>query len=132
MYDEIYGTSLVVFDDATSEYVGKTRFDLTYEAGRKLLDLINFNRVPDALIISNVDAVCGSKQCEPSDLFTFVRRHSILNAIVKDRYSKRAMPIEIEMKYDRIARSNSSKDSGRLESVLLNNIEILDVRPVQV
>lgn len=132
MYDEIYGTSLVVFDDASSEYVGKARFNLTDEAEKRLLSLVNYNRTPDNLMISNVELVRGSEPRASSDPFAHGRRHSILNAIVRERHSKRETPIEIEMKYDRMVRSSLSKDPNLLESALLNNIEIIDVRPVRV
>lgn len=128
MYDEIYDTSLSVFDDQTSEFIGTARFNLTPEAEQKLLSLIEFNTDPGELILSNVEFLPSSDRYTPPYPFARVRRHSILNAMVRDHRSRKHTPIEIELKYDRIARSCLTNNPNRLESAELSNIELMEIR----
>lgn len=73
MYDEIYDTSLSVFDDQTSEFIGTARFNLTPEAEQKLLSLIEFNTDPGELILSNVEFLPSSDRYTPPYPFARVR-----------------------------------------------------------
>lgn len=130
MYDRIYGTSLDVFDIQTSEYLGKAYFGLSNEAERKVLNLINLNEVPDNLLLTSVHFLPSSEHYIPPDPFALIRRHSIFNATAREGLSKIQVSIEIELKYDRTARCNLTKDPNYLESAQLNHIKILKMNSI--
>lgn len=127
MYDRIYGTSLDVFDIQTSEYLGKAYFGLSNEAEKKVLNLINLSQVPDNLLLISVHFFPYSGDYIPPDPFALIRRHSIFNATARDGQSKDQVSIEIELKYDRTARCNLTKDPNYFESAQLNHIKIIEI-----
>jgi len=127
MYSKITDSFLDVFDGETGLYMGHSHFTLTQGSENKLLDFLNYNKVPDTLVLLNVSLSDTSADYIPPELFQKHSRISVLNIDVVDAYSQRLVPIEIEMSYDVLVRGNLSQTPYYFESVELRNIKFLDV-----
>jgi len=127
MYSKITDSFLDVFDEETGLYMGHSHFTLTQGSENKLLDFLNYNKVPDTLVLLNVSLSDTSADYIPRELFEKHSRISVLYIDVVDAYSQRLIPIEIEMSYDVLVRGNLSRTPYYFESVELRNIKILDV-----
>ncbi len=127
MYSKITDSFLDVFDGETGLYMGHSHFTLTQGSEKKLLDFLNYNKVPDTLVLLNVSLSDTSADYIPPELFQKHSRISVLNIDVVDAYSQRLVPIEIEMSYDVLVRGNLSQTPYYFESVELRSIKFLDV-----
>lgn len=127
MYSKITDSYLDVFDGETGDYMGHSRFTLTQSSERKLLDILNYNIVPDTLVLLDVALSETSKNYIPPALFQKYNRFSTLYIDAVDAYSKRLVPIEITMNYDVIARGHLSGNPYSFESVELGKIKILNI-----
>lgn len=131
MYDRITNTNLNVFSAPTNEYIGKFNFVLTSEAESKLLDLLNYNRVPDSLIILNASLYEPPGSYTPPEPFKKYRREGILSAVVGESSSGIQIPMEIRMQYDMRARVNPAGNLYYYDSMELSNIDVVDIKQVQ-
>ena len=127
MYSKITDSYSDIFDEETGLYMGHSHFTLTQGSENKLLDLLNYNKVPDTLVLLNVSLSDTSANYIPPELFQKHSRISVLFIDVVDTHSQRLIPIEIEMSYDVLVRGNLSENPYYFESVELGNIKILDV-----
>lgn len=127
MYSKITDSFLDVFDEKTGLYMGHSHFTLTQGSENKLLDFLNYNKIPDTLALLNVSLSDVSANYIPPELFCMHERISVLYIDVVDTYSRRLVPIEIKMSYDVLVRGNLSGTPYYFESVELENIKILDV-----
>lgn len=127
MYSKITDSHIDVFDGESGNYMGHSYFTLTQSSERKLLDLLNYNKVPDTLVLLNVAMSKASANYIPPELFQKHSRISTLYIDAVDAYSKRLVPIEIAMSYDVIARGHLSGSPYSFESVELENIKILNI-----
>lgn len=127
MYSKITDIYLNVFDSETNEYMGHSRFTLTQRSERKLLDLLNYNTVPDTLTLLDVALSDTSRNYIPPALFKKNSRISTLYIDAVDAFSGRLVPIEIVMSYDVVARGHLSGSPYSFESIELGNIKILSI-----
>lgn len=127
MYDEILDSYFDVFDGETGDYIGHSHFSLPTGSERKLLDLINYNRVPDTLTLLNVTLSRPSGNYIPPELFQKHNRLAILHVDAVESYSGKLVPIEIRMGYDVVARGNLSGNQYYFESLELDNIELISI-----
>ncbi|WP_312635039.1 hypothetical protein [Oscillibacter sp.] len=127
MYSKITDSFFDIFDRETGLYMGHSHFTLTEGSEKKLLDFLNYNKVPDSLVLLNVSLSDTSSNYIPPELFQKHSRTSVMLIDVVDTYSQRLIPIEIEMSYDVLVRGNLSDTPYFFESVELRNIKILDV-----
>ena len=127
MYSKITDSFLDVFDGETGLYMGHSHFTLTEGSEKKLLDFLNYNKVPNTLVLLNVSLSDTSSDYIPPELFQKHNRNSVLFIDVVEAHSQRLVPIEIEMSYDVLVRGNLSDTPYFFESVELENIKILDV-----
>ncbi len=127
MYSKITDSFFDIFDGETGLYMGHSHFTLTDGSEKKLLDFLNYNKVPNSLVLLNVSLSDTSSNYIPPELFQKHSRTSVMLIDVVDTYSQRLIPIEIEMSYDVLVRGNLSDTPYFFESVELGNIKILDV-----
>lgn len=131
MYDKLTNTNLNVFSAPTDEYVGKFNFVLSDDAESKLLDLLNYNKIPDSLIILNATLYSPPGSYAPPQPFKKYRREGILSAVAGVSSSGNAIPIEIRLKYDMLARVYPAGDLYYYDSMELSNIEIVNITQTQ-
>lgn len=127
MYNKITDSHIDIFDGETGNYMGHSYFTLTQGSERELLDLLNYNKVPDTLVLLDVSLSETSANYIPPELFQKHSRISTLYIDAVDAYSGRLVPIEVVMSYDIIARGHLSGNPYSFESVELGNIKILNI-----
>lgn len=127
MYSKITDSFLDVFDEETGLYMGHSHFTLAQGSENKLLDFLNYNKVPDTLVLLNVSLSDTSANYIPPELFQKHSRISSLYLDVVDAHSQELVPIEIKLSYDVLARGNLFGTPYYFESVELGNIKFLDV-----
>ena len=127
MYSKITDSYFDVFDGGTNNYMGHSHFTLTQSSERKLLDFLNYNRVPDTLVLLDVTVSEASINYIPPELFQKHSRISTLYIDAVDAYSGSLVPIEIVMSYDVIARGHLSGSPYSFDSLELGNIKILSI-----
>ena len=110
MYNEMICTNMQIFDNETGDYIGAAHFELAPWEEKKLLELLNYGNVPQTLLLSNVEFIQSNDDYIPPDPFAKIRRKGVLNAVINDRYSGAHIPVEMQMKYTRMARSNRKGD----------------------
>lgn len=131
MFDRITNTSLDIFTDQDKTYLGRARFVLTSEAESKLLNLLNYSKVPDSLVIMNASLYEPPKNYTPPEPSKKYRRDAIFNAVVRDSASGMHAPLEIRLRYDVRARGNPVGNLYRYDSLELSNIEVVDIKQKQ-
>lgn len=131
MYDKITNTNLNVFSAPTREYVGKFNFVLSSEAESKLLDLLNYGKVPNSLIILDATLYSPPSSYTPPEPFRKYRREGIFSAVAGESSSGAEVPFDIRMRYDMRARVNPAGNLYYYDSMELSNIEIVSVARVQ-
>ena len=127
MYSKITDNSADVFDSKTGNYLGRSHFTLTQSAERKLLDFLNYNKVPNTLVLVNLSMSETSVNYVSPELFKTHSQLSTLYIDSVDAYSGTLVPIEIEMSYDVVTRGHLSESPYSFESIELRNIKILDI-----
>ncbi|MPN52052.1 hypothetical protein SDC9_199704 [bioreactor metagenome] len=131
MYDRLTNTNLNVFSAPTKEYVGKFNFVPSNDAESKLLNLLNYNKIPDSLIILNATLYSPPGSYTPPEPFKKYRREGILSAVAGSSNSGNAVPIEIRLKYDMRARVQPDENLYYYDSMELSNIEIVRIEQTQ-
>lgn len=130
MYSEVSNASLNIYDGETGNYIGEARFTLSTEAAAKLLDLFNYGKVPDSLLLLDVNLYHPSSSYIPPEPYQLYKRKAILRALFTDASTREQVPYEIRMTYDTRARGNLSGNLYYFDSVELNNINIADIQKV--
>lgn len=131
MYDEISNTSLNVFSAPTKEYVGKFNFVLSSEAEAKLLKLLNYNKVPDSLLILNATLYEPPSSYTPPEPFEKYRREGILSMSAGESGTGNQVPIELRIRYDMRARVNPDRKLYYYDSMELSNIEVVGINQLR-
>lgn len=131
MYVSITNTSLHVFDRDTGSYIGRAQFVLPAESERALLDLVNYGRVPETLVLLDVALYHPSRSYVPPKPFQTYRRDSILSAILYDVDSGRQTPVEIRLRYDLRTKALVSGDFCYYEAAELSNFSVPGIRVTQ-
>ena len=135
MYSQILNNgntaNLDIFDERTGDYIGHSHFRLSSESERKLLELINYNRVPDTLTLLNVTLSHPSENYIPPEVFRTLPRRAVLTIEAIDAYSGKRVPIEIRLRYDVVARGNLSGSQYLFESIELSNIAVTGMSLLQ-
>lgn len=128
MFDKLANTSFTIHDGETGNYIGKSHFVLPPDAEMAILNLINYGKVPEVIMLTNVtlsNPVAGYTQPSVSDV---KKRDSILTAIARDKDSRMWIPIKIRLKFDMMARGNLSKNGYFYDSMELSNLELIDIK----
>lgn len=131
MYDQIANASASLFDGDTDHFLGKARFSLSDDSQKVLLNLLNYGKIPEKLVVSDANLYDPAGDYVPPEPYEAYRRSSVLNAVVRDKYSGEQVPVEIRLKYDSRVRSHASKNPHYFDCVGLDNIEVEDVREVR-
>ncbi|WP_312940014.1 hypothetical protein [Oscillibacter sp.] len=127
MYSKITDSFFDIFDGETGLYMGHSHFTLTDGSEQKLLDFLNYNKVPRSLVLLNVSLSDTAANYITPELFQKQSRTAVMFIDAIDAHSQKLIPIEIEMKYDVLVRGKLSGNPYYFESIELGNIEILDV-----
>lgn len=128
MYHQIPNTSnLDIFDGRTGDFIGHSHFRLSSDSEQKLLNLINYNRVPDTLTLLDITLSHPSKNYIPPEIFRKLPRRAVLMVEAADAYPGRRVPIEIRMSYDVVGRGNLLGDQFHFDSAELSNIQVTDI-----
>ena len=131
MYDRISNTNLNVFSAPTNEYIGKFYFVLSSEAETKLLNLLNYNKVPDSLIILDATLYSPPSSYTPPEPFEKYRREGILSAVAGESSSGAEIPVEIRLRYDMRARVYPAGNLYYYNSMELSSIEVVDIKQLE-
>lgn len=123
MFAKISNPEIFISDGETGEFISETKFSLSSDAEKALLDMVNYNKVPPSLLLLNL-------KFQPSDHFIPpslegpVKRIGIIKGLFTDANSGELIPVEIRIRYDAMARGNLSRDQYFFDSVEYSNIEL--------
>lgn len=130
MYDRITNTTLDVFATPTREYVGRARFSLSSEDELKLLNLLNYNVIPDSLLLLDVVPYETLINYVSPILFKNYRSEVVISANVKSSGADFESLVEIRLNCDIRGRQSAHGAMHEYNSMELSNIELLDIKQV--
>lgn len=128
MYDKVVDADIILHNGKTGDYIGKTHFLMSPNTEKQLLDMLNYNQIPDTITLQDVrlyEPVANYKQPEPYKKFL---RESTLNVIARDAYSGERIPVELRLKYYVMARAHFTNDIYYFDSIELSNIKIMGAK----
>lgn len=131
VYSKITNPSFIIFDGKTGSYIGHSRVTPTPESEQKILDLLNFNQIPDSLTLLNITLSRPSNSYLPPAVSRKLPRVAILNIEALDQHSGEWVPLELRMRYDVLARGNLTGGLYHFDSVELDNMDLVDMKRVQ-
>ena len=128
MYNKITNATLDIFATPTREYFGRSSFDLTPEAESKLLDLLNYNVMPDSLVLLNVKLFKPPINYVIPVPFKNYRLEAIISANARSAGSDFITPITIQLQFDMRGRGKAHGNLYEYDSMELSNIKVLNVK----
>lgn len=132
VYSQITNPGFIIFDGKTGSYIGHSRVTPTPESEQKLLDLLNFNQIPNSLTLLNITLSRPSNSYLPPAVNRKLSRIAILNLEALDQSSGEWIPIELRMRYDVLARGNLIGGLYHFDSAEIDNIELVDQKRIQI
>lgn len=124
MYNMVTKLINEVYDGKTGKFLGYATFELSPADEAKLLDLLNFGKVPQYLTLLNVDIVRTAEDYVPPELTEKYPRAGVLRALFRDDTSGVLMPIEIHFTFDVRGKGQQSGDLYHFDSVEYSNIKV--------
>lgn len=131
MYTKILNPSFTVFDGTTGNYIGHSHVTLTPDSERKVLNLLNYNQIPDTLSMTDVTLSRPSENYVPPQTNQTLPRSAIMEVEAFDQSTGARIPFEIRIEYDILARGNLLGDQYHFDSVEMRNIRLIDRRRLQ-
>ena len=130
MFDKVSHLVNEIYDGSTNKFLGYSRFDLSQSEEEKLLDLVNYGKVPESLILLNVRFSQTPADYVPPSLTQKSKRRGILRGLFRDADSGKYIPVEIYFTFDVRGRGNLSGDIYYFDSLEYSNIQIdhIDVK----
>jgi hypothetical protein len=113
MYTKITNPILYVYDVNTNQYIGSVKFNLPPSSEKKLLDLVNSNKVPNSLLLTNADLYPTDQSYFSEIAVKTVPRRGVLRAYYTDSEAKTFDPIDIQYRYEVRAYGHSPQDINR-------------------
>jgi hypothetical protein len=126
LFVKITDPEIFIYDGETGEPVSQTRFSLSAEAERALLDLVNYNIIPPKLLLLNLRFQPAEHYIPPS-LDRPVKRVGAIRGLFTDAASGELIPVEIRIRYDARARGNLLGGEYFFDSVEYSNIELEEI-----
>jgi len=131
MYDKIIYSSLSFFDGETGNFIGTARFELPTESTKKLLDLLNYGKVPEIFVILDASVYAPAKTYTPPEPSKKYKRLGVMNIVAEDEYSGMPTPFEIRFTYDVVVRGKLSSELLYFDSLEMSNINIISIEQVR-
>lgn len=128
MYNMITNLVNEVYDGKTSEFLGYATFELAPTETAKLLQLVNYGKVPESIILSNLDIVRTAEDYAPPTLTVKYPRIGILRALFRDDTSGVLIPIEIHFTFDVRGRGQQRGNLYHFDSVEYSNIKVDEIK----
>ena len=127
MYTKISDPSMEIYNGETNEFIGVAEFDLSTNAEYDLLNLVNYGKLPESLLIFNLSLHQPDKSYVPPTPYVEHLRKGTIIALFTDSFAGKQIPIEIKINY--IARANSVYfgDYNSYPSVIYTNIVVESV-----
>lgn len=132
MYDRITNTTLDVFATPTREYVGRAKFSLSSEDELKLLNLLNYNEIPDSLLLLDVIPYALPINYVVPTLFLNYPSEVIISANAKISGTNFQPLIKIRLNCDIRGRASAYGPLYKYDSMELSNIKLLDIQQVRL
>lgn len=129
MFTQVSIPTIDIFNGETNEFVGEARFNLTQETGDALLQMVNYARVPNSLILLDLDFYRPSANYLPPNMDTPLRRNGIIRALFTEGESGQRVPLEIRFKFRARARS-AAQNPYFFDSVEYTDLHLDSVREV--
>lgn len=126
LFIKITNPEIFIYDAETGEPVSQTRFNLTADAERALLDLVNYNIVPPRLLLLDVTFRPEEHYIPPS-VDKPVKRIGVITGLFTDSDSRELKPVAIRIRYDARARGNLQGTELFFDSVEYSNIELQEI-----
>lgn len=128
MFTKIYNLINVVYNGETNELIGSATLDLTPEAEKALLDLVNNGIKPSSLTVLNVNLYQPTESyIPPTDPYKSYSRLGNIHASVIDSVSGESIPVRIQFKFKLRARGVPIGNLYYFNSAIYDDIEIESV-----
>lgn len=131
MYVRIANPNIAIYNGLTNNFIADGRFQFSPESEQAILDLVNYNKVPEKLLLLNLFFYQQSAFFDPPTPDSLAKRKGIIRAIFTNE-SGEQVPMEIRLEYDAIARGNTLGSRYFFDSVEYDNIRVISVEPVAV
>lgn len=131
MYDIVTHLVNEVYDGKTDEFLGYSTFELPTTEERKLLQLVNYGKIPESLILLNVNFSQTPPDYVPPKLTEKAKRRGVLRALFRDKASGVFVPVDIHFTFDVRGRGNLSGDVYHFDSLEYSNIKVDQINQTQ-
>lgn len=129
MFNQISNLTIDIFNETGTQFIGEAQFELPKEAESALLNLINYGKKPESLMLQDIDFYRPSGAYVAPDISKPLRQAGIIKAIISDTANGFEVPIEIDLNYDAIARHSGANpyffDSVDFSNITVNSIKAL-------
>ncbi len=128
MYTRMRQPRLGVYNADTGEYIGEAFFQLTPQMEKEILDFLNYKGKLSSLLILNTDFYPISPDYVPPEPYVIYKRKGKLMGLFTDSSMDTEVPIEIDMRYNQLIRSEPTNGPYNFYSVELDDIVVEDVK----
>ena len=87
MFDRVTAPRIDIYDGITNEFYGRSIFPVTTELENNLLQIVNYEGAPRAMLFQDDTFLPASSSYVPPGLFEKVRRNGIVRATFRDANS---------------------------------------------
>lgn len=129
MYTGIINPSIDIYDAETNEFLGEARFELSSEAERKLLDLVNDRKPFTSLVVLDLQFQPAGGYV-PLDPYKMYRFKGLFRALFTKSGTGVSVPIEMRGAFNMRLRSIGSGQRQYLNSVDFSNIEVDSIQEI--
>lgn len=130
MYDQITILGMDFYTGDTGVYLGRARFLPSKESEDKLLDLLNYGKVPNNLFFMNMVIYRRELTYITPALFNPYYHYSIMYLLARDKDSREQVSFEIRLEYNFRVRAHYTPNPYYFESLQLENITVFDIRVI--
>ena len=124
MYDMVTNLQNEVYDRETGNFLGYATFELPPREEEKLLQLVNYGKIPESLTLVNVDIILTAADYVPPELTIKYPRIGVLHALFRDETSGAFIPVEIHFTFDVRGKGQQSGNLYHFDSVEYSNMKV--------
>ncbi|MBN7772961.1 hypothetical protein [Clostridium aminobutyricum] len=128
MFTKIKDPRILIYDGETDRLIGMASFELTPEAEKALLGLVNYGIKPSTITLLDINLYQPDRTYVPPTPFDAYKREGTIYALFTDSSTGENIPVEIQMKYTARARGNIFETLYHFDSVEFSDIEIESVK----
>lgn len=128
MFDRVGAPNIDVYERISGVYLGKTVFRLTPDVEQALLQIVNGEGMPKAILLQGVDFFQASDLYVPPNAYERYQQIGVIHAMFRDSETNLWIPTDIYLQYEGQVSEGTFDDMYHFDGVEYSNIEVEDVK----